>query len=208
MADASSLTNHLLIAMPSLADPNFAHTVTLVCEHSVDKGALGIIINKPLPMTLSEVLSQMKLEAGDPAIAARTVLRGGPVHKDRGFVVHRPGGTWDSSHAVSDAVQVTTSRDVLAAMAASVDRGGLADEQAITAAEALAMYTTGGAAARRCGFKFQDGACHGRLPPVETLPAGFQREIAVVQQREALAIGDPRRRPAGMRLAPAPIAEQ
>ena len=117
MADASSLTNHLLIAMPSLADPNFAHTVTLVCEHSVDKGALGIIINKPLPMTLSEVLSQMKLEASDPAVAARAVLRGGPVHKDRGFVVHRPGGEWDSSHSVSDAVQVTTSRDVLAAMA-------------------------------------------------------------------------------------------
>lgn len=117
MSDTSSLTNHLLVAMPSLADPNFAQSVTLVCEHSVDKGALGIVINKPLPMTLSEVLSQMKLEASEPAIAARAVLRGGPVHKDRGFVLHRPGGNWDSSHAVSESVQVTTSRDVLAAMA-------------------------------------------------------------------------------------------
>ncbi|MCC6172009.1 MAG: YqgE/AlgH family protein, partial [Gammaproteobacteria bacterium] len=99
--------------MPSLADPNFAQTVTLVCEHSVDKGALGIVVNKPLPMTLAEVLSQMKLEASDPAVGAHAVLRGGPVHKDRGFVVHRPGGEWDSSHSVSDAVQVTTSRDVL-----------------------------------------------------------------------------------------------
>jgi putative transcriptional regulator len=117
MSDTSSLTNHLLVAMPSLADPNFAQSVTLVCEHSVDKGALGIVINKPLPMTLSEVLSQMNLDAGDPEIGTRAVLRGGPLHKDRGFVLHRPGGTWDSSHAVSESVQVTTSRDVLAAMA-------------------------------------------------------------------------------------------
>lgn len=112
----SSLTNHLLIAMPSLLDPNFVHTVTLVCEHS-EKGALGIVLNKPLPMTLSDVLSQMQLEASSEQIAAQPVLRGGPVHGDRGFVLHRPGGEWDSSHQVSASVQVTTSRDVLAAMA-------------------------------------------------------------------------------------------
>ena len=117
MADDTSLTNQLLIAMPAMTDANFAQTVTLICEHSVDKGALGIVINKPLPMTLGEVLTQMKLEASDATIAARSVLRGGPVHRDRGFVLHRPGGRWDSSHAVSDSIQVTTSRDVLAAMA-------------------------------------------------------------------------------------------
>jgi putative transcriptional regulator len=117
MADATSLTSHLLIAMPSLADPNFAHTVTLICEHSLDKGALGIVVNKPLPMTLCEVLAQMKLEASDAEIGARAVLRGGPVHRDRGFVLHRPGGSWDSSHAIAEGIQVTTSRDVLAAMA-------------------------------------------------------------------------------------------
>ncbi len=116
MGEPTSLTNHLLIAMPSLADPNFAQTVTLICEHS-DKGALGIVLNKPLPMTLDEVLTQMSLEARDAAIAGQAVLRGGPVHNDRGFVLHRPGGQWDSSHRVSDLVQVTTSRDVLAAMA-------------------------------------------------------------------------------------------
>lgn len=117
MSDADNLTNHLLIAMPSLTDPNFAQTVTLICEHSADKGALGIVINKPLPMTLGEVLSQMQIEAATPGIADMAVLRGGPVHRDRGFVIHRPGGEWDSSHWVSDAIQVTTSRDVLAAMA-------------------------------------------------------------------------------------------
>ena len=117
MSDDTNLTNQLLVAMPSLADPNFNQAVALICEHSADKGALGIVVNKPLPMTLSEVLSQMKLEAADAAIGARSVLRGGPVHKDRGFVVHRPGGQWDSSHVVSDQIQVTTSRDVLEAMA-------------------------------------------------------------------------------------------
>ncbi|MEO7773801.1 MAG: YqgE/AlgH family protein [Steroidobacteraceae bacterium] len=113
---AANLTNQLLVAMPWFSDANFAQTVTLICEHS-DKGALGIVLNKPLPMMLDEVLSQMKLYARDEDIAARSVLRGGPVHQDRGFVLHRPGGEWDSTHRVSESIQVTTSRDVLAAMA-------------------------------------------------------------------------------------------
>jgi putative transcriptional regulator len=112
----TSLTNHLLIAMPTLADPNFSQTVTIVCEHT-EKGALGIVVNKPLPMKLSDVLEQMNLEPRSDYIAAKPVLRGGPVSTDRGFVLHRPGGQWDHSHRVSDMVQVTTSRDVLAAIA-------------------------------------------------------------------------------------------
>ena len=90
--------------------------MALICEHT-DKGALGIVLNKPLPMKLSDVLSQMKLEPSTEHIAAQPVLRGGPVHTDRGFVLHRPGGQWDHTHKVSDTIQVTTSRDVLAAMA-------------------------------------------------------------------------------------------
>jgi putative transcriptional regulator len=117
MSDGSSLTNHLLVAMPSLTDPEFVQAVALVCEHSLEKGALGIIINKPLPMTLTEIFVQMNLEAADVAIGARSVLRGGPVHRDRGFVVHRAEGQWDSSHEVSESIRITTSRDVLAAMA-------------------------------------------------------------------------------------------
>ncbi|MBV8782667.1 MAG: YqgE/AlgH family protein [Gammaproteobacteria bacterium] len=113
---AGSLTNYLLIAMPQLTDPNFAHTVALICEHTA-KGALGIVLNKPLPMKLSDVLSQMQLEPSSERIALQPVLRGGPVHTDRGFVLHRPGGQWDHTHKVSDTIQVTTSRDVLAAMA-------------------------------------------------------------------------------------------
>jgi putative transcriptional regulator len=90
--------------------------VSLICEHG-EKGALGIVLNRPLSMTLSEVFEQMKIEPTDRRAADLPVLRGGPVHQDRGFVLHRPGGEWDSTHRISDSIQVTTSRDVLAAMA-------------------------------------------------------------------------------------------
>ena len=97
----TSLSNHLLIAMPQLADPNFSQTVSLICEHG-EKGALGIVLNRPLTMTLSEVFEQMKIEPTDKRAADLPVLRGGPVHQDRGFVLHRPGGEWDSTHKISD----------------------------------------------------------------------------------------------------------
>lgn len=116
MSKDGSLTNQLLVAMPGLDDPHFAQTVTLICEHG-ERGALGIVLNKPLSMQLSEVLAQMKLPPHSDSVAEQIVLRGGPVHQDRGFVLHRPGGEWESTHRISDSIQVTTSRDVLAAMA-------------------------------------------------------------------------------------------
>lgn len=111
-----SLANHLLVAMPSLTEGIFAQTVVLICEHS-QQNALGIVLNKPLGMKLGDVMAQMKLEAADIRIGEQPVLQGGPMNRDRGFVLHRPGGSWDSTHRVSDNVQVTTSRDVLAAIA-------------------------------------------------------------------------------------------
>jgi len=116
MGTTSTLANQLLIAMPSLADGHFSQTVALVCEHS-DRGALGIVLNKPIGMKLGDVMAQMRLQPTNIDISEQLVLRGGPVHTDRGFVLHRPGGEWDSTHRVSDRVQVTTSRDVLAAIA-------------------------------------------------------------------------------------------
>jgi putative transcriptional regulator len=116
MSENHFLANHLLVAMPALSDSHFSQSVTLLCEHS-ERGALGIVLNKPMGMKLGDVLSQMKLATSDISLDTQPVLRGGPLHGDRGFVLHRPGGTWDSTHRVSDNVQVTTSRDVLAAMA-------------------------------------------------------------------------------------------
>lgn len=129
------LTNQLLIAMPSLADPNFAQTVTLICEHT-EQGALGIVLNKPMAMQLGEVLDQLSLECRDPVLRDQPVLRGGPVAQDRGFVLHPPcaphelpdKADWDSTLKVSDSLHVTTSRDVLASMA-----GGRGPAQAVVA---------------------------------------------------------------------------
>lgn len=117
MAAGSYLNNQLLVAMPALADPNFSHSVTLVCEHN-DRGALGIVINRPLEMKLAEVLEQLALVTENPQLRDMPVLAGGPVQRDRGFVLHRPGPQdWESTMPVSDTLHVTTSRDVLAAMA-------------------------------------------------------------------------------------------
>ncbi len=117
MAGGAYLNNQLLVAMPSLLDPNFSQSVTLVCEHT-SRGALGIVINRPLEMKMSEVLEQLALTSDDTRLRDMPVLRGGPVQNDRGFVLHRPSPQqWDSTLPVSDTLHVTTSRDVLAAMA-------------------------------------------------------------------------------------------
>jgi putative transcriptional regulator len=120
MLTPSYLTNHLLIAMPGLTDPNFARGVTVLCQHN-DDGALGIVINRLSALTLGEVLEQMQIESLVPGLSDQPVHMGGPVQTDRGFVLHEPGVSWDSTYQVSDALCVTTSRDVLAAMA--VGRG-------------------------------------------------------------------------------------
>ena len=117
MATGEYLSNQFLVAMPSLADPNFSHSVTLICEHN-ERGALGLVINRPLDMRMSEVLDQLSLPTEDARLRSMPVLAGGPVQRDRGFVLHRPGPrNWESTMRVSDALHVTTSRDVLAAMA-------------------------------------------------------------------------------------------
>ncbi len=114
---ADYLNNQFLIAMPAMDDPNFAQTVTLVCEHS-DRGALGIVINRTLPMTLGEVFEQLGLDATRSRVNDQPVLQGGPVQTERGFVLHSPTGTWESSLPFSERMHLTTSRDILDALAA------------------------------------------------------------------------------------------
>jgi putative transcriptional regulator len=109
------LTNQFLIAMPSMADPNFLKTVTYVCAHN-DDGAMGIVINRPLDIELGEVFSQMKIDSAAGAACSQQVYQGGPVHRDRGFIIHYPGGDWDSTIQVTDELAVSTSRDILTAM--------------------------------------------------------------------------------------------
>lgn len=113
---ASTFANQLLIALPALADPNFSRSVTLICQHDAD-GAMGLMMNRVSEYTLGEVLQQMHIEGGGDALRARAVLAGGPVHPERGFVLHDGAREWDSSLAVAEGLYVTTSRDILEAMA-------------------------------------------------------------------------------------------
>ncbi len=111
-----SLKNQLLIAMPNLADPNFFHTVTYICDHG-DSGAMGIVINRPTEIKVSEVLEQMQIDVTTEETVQEAVFLGGPVEEQRGFVLHTGARRWDSTLRVADDVSVTTSRDILEAMA-------------------------------------------------------------------------------------------
>lgn len=115
-ADAQHFGNHLLIALPSLHDPNFERSVTLICQHD-GEGAMGVMVNRPSDYTVGEVLQQMGVPCSDATLQAQIVLAGGPVHPERGFVLHGGDRAWDSSLVVGDGLYLTTSRDVLEAMA-------------------------------------------------------------------------------------------
>jgi putative transcriptional regulator len=116
VTDTTFLTDRLLIAMPALADPNFHQTVTYVCEHNAE-GAMGIVVNRPLEIDLGEVLSHMSIASDDPAVNTQPVFAGGPVQRERGFVLHHPVGEWESTLAITDTLAITTSRDILVALA-------------------------------------------------------------------------------------------
>ena len=118
MQDAATpLANQLLIASPALSDPNFARSVTLICQHD-DDGAMGVIVNRASEYTLGEVLRQMNLASQDPRLDDQVVLAGGPVHPERGFVLHDSARAWESTLEVADGLFLTTSRDILEAMPA------------------------------------------------------------------------------------------
>ena len=116
MNESTFLTNHFLIAMPTLADPNFFQTVTYICEHN-DAGALGIVINRPLQLELSELFRHLNIVEERPGTTKIPVFSGGPVQQEQGFVMHTPLGQWDSTLRVTDALGITTSKDILQALA-------------------------------------------------------------------------------------------
>ena len=125
--DSVNLTDNFLIAMPTLEDPYFSHALVYVCEHN-ENGALGIIINRPLDMTLAGLFEKIEIKLDAEILAKLPVYFGGPVQLDRGFVLHRPIGQWQSTLQVNSEVGLTSSRDVLA----SVGSAGLPSEIIVT----------------------------------------------------------------------------
>ena len=111
------LQQQMLIAMPAMADPNFSRSVTMLCQHN-EEGAIGITINRQSTFTLGELLFQLNIPCTNQKISSLAVLEGGPVSPDHGFVLHTPVEGFDSSIRINDEIMVTTSRDVLAAIAA------------------------------------------------------------------------------------------
>ncbi len=116
MTLSTSLRNHFLIAMPTLDDPNFSHTVMYICEHN-EEGAMGVIINRLMAISLADVLQQMTIEPSRNLDTSVAVHEGGPVHPEQGFVIHSPLGAWQSSLSLSPEIALSTSRDVLSAIA-------------------------------------------------------------------------------------------
>jgi putative transcriptional regulator len=111
-----NLTQHFLIAMPNMADPHFAKSLTFICEHN-DQGALGVVVNRPTEMNLHSLLEQVSIAPDSDEFKSVAVHFGGPVQVDRGFVLHTPVGTWQSTLAVGSEIGLTTSKDILQAVA-------------------------------------------------------------------------------------------
>lgn len=117
ISSSDCLKNHFLLAMPGLNAGLFSGSITYICEHG-EAGAMGIVINQPLDLSLGEVFDHLDITT-DAALRDHAVLAGGPVQIDHGFVLHPKGPTnWDSSLKVTSQLQLTTSRDVLTAIAA------------------------------------------------------------------------------------------
>ncbi len=109
----ANLTKQLLIAMPSLQDPNFVRAVILVCEHN-ENGAMGIVINQSISLSVGELLSRLNGDDNGKHVSDHSpVYAGGPVHINRGFILHDSDRQWASTHIIDNDLKLTTSEDIL-----------------------------------------------------------------------------------------------
>ena len=114
-----NLTDYFLIAMPEMDDQFFAGSVVYICEHN-DDGAMGVCINKPSPLTMNQFFEAIN-ERTPLQYDETAVLLGGPMQVDRGFLIHTPVGSWESSLLVTDDIAFTTSRDIIENLAKNRD---------------------------------------------------------------------------------------
>ena len=117
MNSIEHLAHQFLIAMPNLQDPTFHQTVMYICQHDAS-GAIGIIINRPMQsVKLKEIFEQIGITSNNTVANELPVLFGGPVQQERGFILHTTQGEWNSSLELADRISVTTSKDILEAIA-------------------------------------------------------------------------------------------
>ncbi|NND91499.1 MAG: YqgE/AlgH family protein [Granulosicoccus sp.] len=111
-----NLTHHFLLSMPQMHDSDFRDSVVYILDHG-DHGAFGVIINQELGMTLSGVFAQMAIHCNDETVNEQGILRGGPVDEGHGLVLHAPGPQFESTRDFEGGVSLSTSRDILEALA-------------------------------------------------------------------------------------------
>jgi putative transcriptional regulator len=110
------LRDHFLLAMPRLSEGIFSQSITYICEHG-ESGAMGIVINRPLELSVGEIFEHLQISARDD-FSTVPVMAGGPVQVDHGFVLHRHcDKTWEASLKITSEITLTTSRDILRAIA-------------------------------------------------------------------------------------------
>ena len=106
--------------MPGMLDETFAGTVVYLCEHNA-KGALGLVINRPIDIKLKNLFEKVELNLVQADLAEQPVYFGGPVQTERGFVLHETrndtGPGYNSTLTIPGGLAMTTSKDVLEAMA-------------------------------------------------------------------------------------------
>lgn len=119
-----NLTNHFLVAMPSMQDPYFQRSVIYLCEHN-EEGAMGLIINSPIDATVGTMLDQLSIQPlypqSRPKSLNQQLLNGGPVSEDRGFILHPPQHIYESTAVMSQHVSITTSPDILGMLGTSAE---------------------------------------------------------------------------------------
>lgn len=120
MSDRFSLTNHFIVAMPTLNDPNFEKSVSYICEHN-DEGAMGVVINRPTELTFADLCEQLEIEITDSDTVNYPIFEGGPVETERGFILHSPIGEWESTLSITKDIGLTMSQDIIQAIAEGYD---------------------------------------------------------------------------------------
>ncbi|PCJ28237.1 MAG: YqgE/AlgH family protein [SAR86 cluster bacterium] len=118
-SDSGFLENQFLIAMPQMVDSYFAHSVTYLWKHN-NEGALGIVINKPLLASVAEIFAELDIVCNidKELFQEQRVLAGGPVERDKGFIIHDNSESWESSVNVAEGISICTSKTILQEIAA------------------------------------------------------------------------------------------
>ena len=114
--NGNNLVDQYLLATPSIQDPLFASSLVYMCDHS-KQGSMGVVVNHLSDQTLESIFQQLEIECDDPQVLDTAVYIGGPVKLQQGFVLHTSHSGWDNSLEINGSSYLTSSRDILEAIA-------------------------------------------------------------------------------------------